>query len=120
MARSADSDTWICLVARNSLDYLREETMKHILVLLVVLGLFGCGTKGDSKGWPKEARDLVKHLNSYPNKADFDVFERPEEYPEQTPSGATGWWIHNHKERLAKMNVKVKWNAEKQEYEIAE
>jgi hypothetical protein len=64
-----------------------------------------------------EAERLLAELNSWPED-ELDAYERPEEYPGFVSSGETGGWVLTHKELLKDEGVRVKWNAEKMQYEI--
>jgi hypothetical protein len=116
----------------------QEESMKLLTVIVICASVFflfwGCerkqtdvpapGAAVEKAGrmesdWPKDAEGLVAHLNEW-NKDELDVYERPDAYREQgrVASGETAGWVTAHREELSKLGVVVKWNPQKQLYEI--
>jgi len=65
-----------------------------------------------------EAKMIFDRLNSW-NKRECDLIERPETRPRNVKtSGESNAFVPMMKRQLAELGVKVKWNADKQLYEV--
>ena len=74
-----------------------------------------------TEGWPKDAKSLVAHLNTW-NHSELEAYERPDLVDLQkhldAKTGDTGEWVDLHKKKLAELGVRVHWNDAARLYEI--
>ena len=80
------------------------------------------GPPDPTESWPKDAKGLLAHLNSW-DHAQLEAYERPDLVDLQThmeaKSGDTGEWIELHEKKLGELGVKVRWNPTARLYEVA-
>jgi hypothetical protein len=76
-----------------------------------------------SKALPQEAQSILDRLNNQcgaePWRSEVDMIECPDTRPEnRIVSGEVSAFVSDCKERLAKHDVQVKWNAKTKQYQI--
>ena len=63
------------------------------------------------------AKQVLDMLNSW-DLGELSIAECPKDYPGRVASGETNGWILSYKEQLRKLGIEVRWNCEKEKYEI--
>ena len=73
----------------------------------------------ESTSWPNDVAGLVDHLNKW-HPDELAIYNEPELFPNQVPSGETGGWISAHMDELKKQGAVVMWDKHKKRYVVAE
>ena len=68
---------------------------------------------------PNDVAGLVEQLNEW-HRDELILYNEPESFPNQKPSGETGGWIGSHIEELNKLGADVRWDKSQKKYVIEE
>ena len=69
--------------------------------------------------WPNDIAGLVEQLNEW-HRDELILYNEPESFPNQKPSGETGGWIGSHIQELNKLGADVRWDRSQKKYVIVE
>ena len=69
--------------------------------------------------WPNDVASLVEQLNGW-HRDELILFNEPQAFPNQKPSGETGGWIGSHIEEIKKLGTDVTWDKLQKKYVVIE
>ena len=68
---------------------------------------------------PNDVAGLVEQLNEW-HRDELILYNEPESFPNQKPSGETGGWIGSHIEEIKKLGADVRWDKSQKKYLVVE